>query len=174
MTTACVWLCFRSTREPQSRRRDDDRSTLDDLVSRMLSAFQRSDVATPPGTIIGIEEELTGELVPGVPDLLARVDLLVDAGDHILITDANRPGNYCSTRSLRSRPIRLQFAVATKLKNPDVHLYQVDAYPQQIDRVKRIVERVWEGIERQIFYPSPSAMDCARCPYRDQCRNWAG
>ena len=67
--------------------KDDDRSTLDDLAGRMLGAFQASDVANPPGTIIGIEEELTGELVPGVPDLLARVDLLVDAGDHILITD---------------------------------------------------------------------------------------
>jgi hypothetical protein len=33
------------------------------------------------------------------------------------------------------RPIRLQFAVATKLKNPEVHMYQVDANPQQIDRL---------------------------------------
>jgi hypothetical protein len=48
-------------------------------------------------------------------------------------------------------PIRLQFAVATKLKNPEVHLYQVDAEPQQIERTKRIVERVWEAIESQIF-----------------------
>ncbi len=48
------------------------------------------------------------------------------------------------------RPIRLQFAVATKLKNPDVQVYEVAADPQQIERMKRIVERVREGIERQI------------------------
>jgi CRISPR/Cas system-associated exonuclease Cas4 (RecB family) len=68
----------------------------------------------------------------------------------------------------------LQFAVATKLKNPEVHLYDVETDPHQIERMKRIVERVWEGIERQIFYPSPSAMNCPSCPYREQCRAWAG
>jgi CRISPR/Cas system-associated exonuclease Cas4 (RecB family) len=70
--------------------------------------------------------------------------------------------------------IHLQFAVVTKLKNPVVQVYDVDADPQQIDRTKRIVERVWEGIEWQIFYPSPSAMQCPTCPYREQCRGWTG
>jgi hypothetical protein len=32
--------------------------------------------------------------------------------------------------------------VATKLKNPEVHLYDVEADLQQIERTKRIVERV--------------------------------
>ena len=43
------------------------------------------------------------------------------------------------------RTIRLQFAVATKLKNPDVHMYEVEADPRQVNRTKRIVDRVWEG-----------------------------
>ena len=72
------------------------------------------------------------------------------------------------------RPIRLQFAVATKLKSPEVHLYEVDADPQQIERMKRIVERVWQAIEARIFYPSPSAMQCPSCPYREECLKWAG
>ena len=67
--------------------KDDDRGTLDDLAGHMLAAFQASEIANPPGTIIGIEEELTGELVSGVPDLLARVDLLGDAGDSLVLTD---------------------------------------------------------------------------------------
>ena len=80
-------------------------------------------------------------------------------------------GSFCLAIG---RPIRLQFAVATKLKNPEVQVYEVEADPGQIERTKRIVERVWEGIERQIFYPSPSAMNCPSCPYRDDCRRWAG
>jgi CRISPR/Cas system-associated exonuclease Cas4 (RecB family) len=68
----------------------------------------------------------------------------------------------------------LQFAEATKLKNPDVQVYEVEAEPLRIERMKRIAERVWEGIERQILYPPPSAMNCPGCPYRDECRRWAG
>ncbi len=65
----------------------DDRESLDDLARRMIAAFQASPLATPAGTIVGIEEELTGELIPGVPDLLARIDLLVDDGDGLVLTD---------------------------------------------------------------------------------------
>ena len=172
--------------------KDDDRGTLDDLATRMLAAFQSSAVASPAGTIIGIEEELSGELVPGVPDLLARVDLLVDAGDSLVVTDLKTARSRWSQEQVREsagqlllyhelaqpmadgRPVRLQFAVATKLKNPEVHLYEVEAEPQQIARTKRIVERVWEAIENQIFYPTPSAMQCPTCPYRAECRTWRG
>ena len=172
--------------------KDDDRSTLDDLASRMLAVFQASEVANPAGTIIGIEEELRGELVPGVPDLLARVDLLVDAGDSLVVTDLKTARSRWSHEQVREsagqlllyhdlvqpmaegRPVRLQFAVATKLKHPEVQVYEVEADPQQIDRTKRIIERVWEAIESQIFYPTPSAMQCPTCPYRAECRAWRG
>jgi putative RecB family exonuclease len=72
------------------------------------------------------------------------------------------------------RPIRLEFVVITKTKTPEVCRHEVQADPQQIDRVKRIVERVWEAIESRIFYPSPSAMQCPGCPFREACRVWTG
>ena len=50
----------------------------------------------------------------------------------------------------------------------------MQADPQQIDRTKRIVERVWDGIEAGIFYPSPSAMQCPTCPFRAEYRRWIG
>lgn len=49
------------------------------------------------------------------------------------------------------RPIRLQFAVVTKTKAPEVIRHEVRADPQQIQRVKRIVECVWRAIESGIF-----------------------
>src|SRR5262245_61425637 len=45
------------------------------LADRMLKTFRQSSFANPTGTIIGVEEELRGSYCP---DLLARVDLLVD------------------------------------------------------------------------------------------------
>ena len=56
------------------------------------------------------------------------------------------------------RPIRLRFAVVTKGKTPEVVCYQVPADPRQIERTKRIVERVWGAIEAGFFFPSPSPM----------------
>ena len=67
--------------------KNDDMQTLEDLAKRMLTAFQASDLARPAGRILAIEEQLAGELVPGCPDLLARLDLVVDTGDALVITD---------------------------------------------------------------------------------------
>ncbi len=170
----------------------DDRAALDDLARRMLTAFQASELANPPGTIIGIEEELTGELVPGVPDLLARVDLLVDDGDSLVLTDLKTARSRWSSEQVQDsagqlllyhelakpiadgRPIKLAFAVITKTKTPEVFRHEVRADPHQIDRTKRIVERVWHAIEAGIFFPSPSAMQCPSCPFREACRQWRG
>jgi putative RecB family exonuclease len=170
--------------------KNDDRTTLDDLAGRMLAAFQASELATPPGKIIGIEEELTGVLSPDVPDLLARVDLLVDIGEALVLTDLKTARSRWNGEQVNDsagqlllyhelakpiaegRPIRLQFAVLTKTKAPEALVYAVEPDPQQIDRTKRIVERVWEAIESRLFYPCPSPMQCPTCPFRDACREW--
>lgn len=170
----------------------DGRATLDDLAGRVLAAFQASDFAMPTGTIIGIEEELTGVLVPGVPDLLARVDLLVDEGDALVLTDLKTSRSRWSPDQVQDsagqlllyhelakpladgRPIRLQFAVATKAKSPDVAIYPVEPEPQQIGRTKQIIERAWAGIQAGIFYPAPSPAQCRTCPFRAACQDWSG
>jgi hypothetical protein len=170
----------------------DDRDTLDDLARRMLTTFQASELAAPQGTIIGIEEELTGELVPGVPDLLTRVDLLVDDGDSLILTDLKTARSRWSDSQVQDsagqlllyhelakpiadgRPIRLEFAVVTKAKVPEVIRHEVRADPQQIDRAKRIVERVWAAIEAGFFFPSPSAMQCPGCAFWEACQRWTG
>lgn len=61
--------------------------SLDQLAQRMLAKFLASDLVRPEGRIIGIEEDLRGELLPGVPDLLGRVDLLLETDDQVIIQD---------------------------------------------------------------------------------------
>ncbi len=46
----------------------------------------------------------------------------------------------------------------TKAKLPALVLHKVPADRQQIDRTRRIVERVWRAIESGVFYPAPSPM----------------
>ena len=65
----------------------EDHNSLSSLADRMLTAFRSTPAAQSNATVIGIEEELRGELIPGVPDLLARIDLLTTTSDALVITD---------------------------------------------------------------------------------------
>jgi RecB family exonuclease len=170
----------------------EDINTVGQLADRMFAAFQKSAFARPNGTTIGIEEELRGELIPGLPDLLARVDLLVDTGDALELTDfktsrarwdADDISDSASQLLLYhelaktladGRPLRLRFAVLTKAKSPELSLFPVAADEQQIERTKHVVYQVWRAIQSGHFYPSPSPVQCPTCPYRAPCRAWTG
>jgi putative RecB family exonuclease len=47
----------------------DTRASLDALAARMLMAFLNSPAASVQGRVLGVEEEIRGMLVEGVPDL---------------------------------------------------------------------------------------------------------
>ena len=53
----------------------------------MLAAFLSSPAASVRGRVLGVEEEIRGMLVEGVPDLYWRVDLLTEDADSLVITD---------------------------------------------------------------------------------------
>lgn len=170
----------------------DDRQALDKLAEKMLDAFRVHDLAQPPGTILAVEEELRGSIIPGIPDLLARVDLIAETADELVISDwktsrsrwnadqvedaAEQLILYSSLASdfAPRKRIRIDFVVLTKTKETNIDRHSQLIHPQQIDRTKRIVERVWRSIEAETFYPAPSQMGCSSCPFRDPCRHWPG
>ncbi len=170
----------------------EDVNTLGQLAERMLTAFQTSDFAKPTGTIVGIEEELRGELVKDCPDLLARIDLLVDDGDSLVVTDLKTARSRWSQsqvdesgeqltlysalvrRLMLDKPVRLQFAVVTKTKTPALEVHEVEFNQHRLDRSQRIVQRVWQAVQAGHFYPNPSPMNCSSCPFRRPCRAWCG
>jgi len=67
----------------------------------MLTTFRENPASAFDETVIGIEEELRGELIPGVPDLLARIDLLTTTSDALVITDFKKQP---AVAGLRGRP----------------------------------------------------------------------
>jgi putative RecB family exonuclease len=170
----------------------EDINTLGRLAERMLRTFQRSELARPAGTIIAIEEELRGDLVAGAPPLLGRLDLAIETEDFLNVTDFKTARSQWSAEHVvgaapqlllyselakplaDGKPMRLAFAVLTKTQAPALHLHPVEPDPAQIQRMKRIVERVWRGIASGNFYPNPSPMNCPGCPYRRPCRAWMG
>ena len=172
--------------------KDDNLESLGRLANKMLGAFQTSTLATPNGRIVGVEEELRGNAVAGCPDLLGRIDLIVETADELIVTDLKTSRSRWSreqtddsagqlllyhelVRSFAPRKrVRLQFAVLTKTKEPAIDLHEVQADVRRIDRTKRIVEKVWRAIDNEVFYPAPSPMQCSGCSFREQCRAWTG
>jgi CRISPR/Cas system-associated exonuclease Cas4 (RecB family) len=172
--------------------KDDDIESLGGLVSRMLAAFQASTVAKPVGQIIGIEEQLRGKVIDGCPDLLGRLDLLVETDDALVVTDLKTSRSRWSSeqvddqsaqlllysqlvsRLAPGKRLRLQFAVITKTKEPAVDVHEVVYDQRRVERTKRVVEHVWRAIEGEHFYPAPSPLQCPSCAFRDACRAWKG
>ena len=170
----------------------EDLDSLGQLAQRTIAAFQQSDVAQPAGQILAVEEELRGAVVPGCPDILGRVDLIVDTGSELVVSDWKTARSRWSQAQAEDaaeqlilyselakdfapdKPVMLEFVILTKTKEAavDRHLMPVD--PAQVTRTKRVVENVWRAIEAGSFYPAPSAMNCPGCPYREQCRTWNG
>jgi len=126
-----------------------------------------------------------------VPDLLARLDLVVDGGYELMVTDFKTSRSRWSegdvaaaegqvllygtlVRQHFERPVRLQFAVLTKTKQPDLQLHPVTLTPAGVARQRALVHHVWNSIEGSNFYPHPSTMNCPTCPFQTACRAWTG
>ncbi|MDB5340524.1 MAG: hypothetical protein JWN70_6143 [Planctomycetaceae bacterium] len=170
----------------------EDTASLQQTAERVLTAFRLSDLAHPTGRLIGVEEELRGSLVPGVPDLLARIDLIFETDEALVVRDFKtsrsrwhdgQAENQAEQLLLYSeltrqlipgKSLQLEFAVFTKTKEPTVERHPVLHDPRRIARTKRVIERVWQAIESNLYYPAPSAMSCPGCPYRKPCRAWSG
>lgn len=171
---------------------DDDLGSLSMLAERMLTAFQASPLAQPTGSIIGIEEEVRAAIFPDGPDVLGRMDLVLESADEIRIIDfktsrcrwsASQVGESAGQLRLYGqlaanmaddKPLRLSFAVITKTKTPDIALHDVPFDAQQLARTRGIISHVWQAIGDGHFYPNPSALNCPTCPFRDRCARWTG
>ena len=170
----------------------EDDTSFQPLAEKMLKAFCESDLARPTGTILAVEETLRGSVITGLPDLLGRVDLIVEEPEELIISDWKTSRSRYSQDQVEDsteqlllyselakdfaprKRVRLEFAVLTKTKETFIDRHKSLTDPLRIARIKRVVERVWRSIEAENFYPAPSQMNCGGCPYRDACRKWPG
>jgi putative RecB family exonuclease len=165
---------------------------LHDMAHRMLEKFLASELIQPEGRIIGIEEGFRGVLIPGLPDLLGYVDLLLETNDAVIVRDFKTSRSAWDPQQaadqsdqlllyadlvrqvMPGKQLRLQFAVLTKTRDPKIQLLETRFDESRLDRTKRVVESVWSAIQSGHFYPSPSPMQCPSCGYRTQCNAWRG
>jgi hypothetical protein len=175
--------------------RGESAESLRGLAERMLTAFRASPLADPDATILGVEEEFRAPVIPDCPDLVGRLDLiLLDESGLRIVDFKTARGRWNDTNIAESLPqmllyselvrplaeacgdvpISLEWVVATKTRDPVVELHT--AHPEQclVTRTRNTVQRVWRAIRAGNFYPSPSPMGCAACPYANACRQWEG
>jgi putative RecB family exonuclease len=166
--------------------------SLGNLAERVLQTFRDSDLARPEGSVLGVEEELRENVIDGCPDLLARLDLIVETDDAVVVTDFKTSRSKWSQMQaeqsgeqlllygelvkdlIPGKPLQLEFAVVTKTKHPTIERYSVSRDATRIAHTRAIVKQVWSGMESGLFYPSPSSMNCGGCPFLDPCRKWTG
>jgi CRISPR/Cas system-associated exonuclease Cas4 (RecB family) len=168
--------------------------TLHATAGRLLAAFTASPLAQPRGTILGVEEELRVVLDPELPDVLARVDLVTqtDGALHVVDWKTSR-SRWTDEKALESAdqlllygvtvgkmsmslglPVKLHFGIITKAKMPGVQVLPVPTDPGRVAALKESIAGVWEAIQAGNFYPSPSPMSCATCPYSSRCTVFGG
>jgi putative RecB family exonuclease len=170
----------------------ETRESLDDLASRILTAFLNSPAASVQGRVLGVEEEIRGMLVEGVPDLYGRVDLMTENEDSLVITDIKTSRGKWSPEQVEDsgeqlllysklaseispgKKIATRFLVLTKTKEPVVEEHVREVTSAAVKRTLAGVERVWRAIESGVFYPAPSTVACSGCGYRAACRAWVG
>jgi len=167
--------------------KDDDPGKLRDTAARVLTAFQAHALASPEGRILAVEEPLSGELLPGLPPLVGRVDLIVETPSELVVTDWKTSRSRWSAEQVEDaseqlllyadlardfapgKPIRTEVAVLTKTKEVAVDRHSRPFDALKLDRTKRIIERVQKAIDAEVFYPAPSPLSCGSCPFRDPC-----
>ncbi len=70
-----------------------------------------------------------------------------------MIGSAEFKGHQFSMIDGSAKKRRLRFAVVTKAQKPSFDLHEVAAAPRQIERTKKIVERVWRPSKAVCFIP---------------------
>jgi RecB family exonuclease len=185
------WRCCTED-TPIKFAKNEDVKSIDGLARRVLATFLTSEAARLEGQIVGIEEELRGPLIEGVPDLLGRIDLIMESDAELVIVDWKTSRSRWSNEQAEQaagqlllygelakgmsphKPVRLVYGVIAKTKAPSIEMRTVANDSQQASRTIAMIKRVWSAIERQNFYPCPSTMNCATCPFREPCSNWQG
>jgi len=167
----------------------EDEPAVHALAERTIAAFLASSLASPKGTVLGVEEELRIVLHPDLPDLLAKVDLVTSSDTALYITDFKTSRSrwlpqkaqessdqlviYASaTADMAAQmglPVKLAFAVLTKTKTPVVQILPVPTDTSRIAAMTESAVQTWAAIGAGHFYPGPGPLACSTCPFKSRC-----
>src|ERR1035437_8045270 len=172
----------------------EDEPSVHALAERTIAAFLASPLATPKGTVLGVEEELRVVLHPDLPDVLAKVDLVTNSDTALYVTDFKTSRSRWTTEKAieasdqlviyasvtegmakhMNLPVKLAYAVLTKAKTPIVQILPVPTDTSRVAAMTKSAVQTWSAIVAANFYPNPSPMNCSTCQFKSRCPVFGG
>ncbi|HNO77021.1 MAG TPA: PD-(D/E)XK nuclease family protein [Phycisphaerae bacterium] len=172
--------------------KNESTESLRDLARRMLDAFLASPDHLPDAELIGVEEELRGAIIDGVPDILGRVDLIVRTDRAIRLIDFKTSKASWSAAKIEESapqmllytklaapiarsfdlPVEVAWVVLTKHKQPRIETHCLAPNPDRVGHTCAMVREVWRAMQQRYGYAIPSAMNCSTCPFQETCSAW--
>jgi putative RecB family exonuclease len=89
------------------------------------------------------------------------------------VTTSLQPTCYVhAVRECMGQEAEVEYTVLIKTKNPKIQRLKTSRYAEDCGRLGDLVQTIQKAVDLGIFYPVESPMNCATCPYRQQCREW--
>ena len=141
--------------------------------------------------VIAVEEAFVFE-ASGIPiPIIGAIDLVEeDEAGAIVITDHKAIGRSYSADEIdtnaqitlyqmaarangfANREILLKFDCLIKTRTPKFESYWTTRSKTDELRLIRKIQRVWEGIQKEVYVPNDGSWRCKLCPYKGACDRW--
>jgi putative RecB family exonuclease len=162
----------------------------DSLVEKATQLIQTFHDAVDPGVqILGVEEFFELPL-GGLPPLQGYIDLIEQSVDGTativdLKTAAKKPAAASVQTNLQltayslggealgfdADSLSLRLDVLVKSKTPEMIRLETRRTEEERHRFIRLVYGVWNGIEREVFFPRQD-WHCSQCAWSTECKEW--
>lgn len=171
--------------------KEETLESLHELAERMVGAYRRHVLEGPHGGhVLAIEEAERFRLLPDVPPIEMRLDLLEIQGEDLIVSDLktsrsawnddkvreNLPqlvlyahGLLPLIRDLGVKRVVPKFIIVTKAKAPKVQVLEPKATKYDAQKLKHTVADTWAAVQAGIFMQH-EGWQCAQCPYKTRCQ----
>lgn len=187
-----AWATETQSPMPIMYGKDGSASGLRELAQRMLLALAAHlDVTTGKhsSNVLAIEHEALFRLLPDVPPIKMRLDLLELRGDDLIVTDLKTSRSSWNESKVREQLPQLviyahglmpllkaigakrlvpRFLVVTKGKAPKVQCFEPHATHADTEKLKERVANTWSAIQSGIFVQR-EGWQCGQCPFKRHC-----
>jgi putative RecB family exonuclease len=165
----------------------DDADSLRENAERMLAALHEG--FDPSISVLGVEVFFEFQ-IEGLPPFCGYIELIEQSASGVITiadlkTAVRKPANGSVHQNLQLTAysvgvetlgftpdeVNLRLDVLTKTKEPQMVRLETTRTDEDRQRFVKLVEQVWNAIEREVFYPKVD-WTCKQCAWAEPCAKW--